>query len=106
MDKRTGNRMLRTDGISVMVSFRCKKDLKKKIETKARHMGIGESRFISDCLEMGVKRRSKYDKGKVKSLVEMQEAMNHMVTELGAGQGEQKRQVLELMERSANLWEF
>ena len=90
----------------MMVSFRCKKDLKKKIENKAEHMRIGESKFITNCIEEGVKRRSRYDKGKVNTLVKMQEDMNRMVIEFDGEQDELKEQILEFMERSTKLWEL
>lgn len=106
MDRRTGKRIMKVGTQSVMVSFRCKKDLKKKIENKAEHMGVRESKFISDCIEAGVKRRSRYDKGKVNTLVKMQEDMNHIVMEFDGEQGDLKEQVLEFMERTMKLWEF
>lgn len=106
MDKRTGKKMLKTGRKTETVSFRCTEDLKNKIETKARQMKIGESKFLSECVEEGLKRKSRYDKGKVRSLVEMQETMNHMATGFDGEQDELKEQILGLMERSIELWQF
>lgn len=106
MDKRTGKKLLKTGRKTETVSFRCTEDLKNKIESKARKMQIGESKFLSECVEEGLKRKSRYDKGKVRSLVEMQETMNHMVTDLDGEENELKQQILGLIERGIELWQF
>ncbi|MDE7019372.1 MAG: hypothetical protein K2P23_00480, partial [Lachnospiraceae bacterium] len=64
------------------------------------------SKFLSECVEEGLKRKSRYDKGKVRSLVEMQETMNHMVTDLDGEENELKQQILGLIERGIELWQF
>lgn len=106
MDKKTGVKLLKRGRKTVMVSFRCTEDLKNRIGAKAGQMKIGESKFLSDCVEEGLKRKSRYDKGKVRSLVEMQEAINHMVTDFDGEQDELKEQILGLMERGIELWQF
>lgn len=106
MDKRTGRKLLKKGRKTETITFRCTEDLKSKIETKARQMKIGESKFLSDCVEERLKRKSRYDKGKVRTLVEIQETMNHMMADFDEGQDEQKEQILGLMERGIELWQF
>lgn len=106
MNKSTGKKILKTGRKTVMVTFRCTEELKNKIETKAGQMKIRESKFLSECVEVGLKRQSRYDKGKVRSLVEMQEAMNRMVTGYDGEQDEIKEQILKLMERGIELWQI
>ena len=91
---------------NVNVSFRCTIEQDRRIEEKARSMGEKKSEFISDCVEAGLKGTTRYDKGKAKSLVEMQETMNQMIMNLGDGQQEIKKQILEYGERMIKLWEF
>lgn len=91
---------------TVNVSFRCTIEQDSRIEEKARSMGEKKSEFISDCVEAGLKGTTRYDKGKAKSLVEMQETMNQMIMNLGDGQQEIKKQILEYGERMIKLWEF
>lgn len=90
----------------VTVTFRCTKELDKKIEAKAKDMGENKSQFLSDCIEIGLKRKSRYDKGKGRSLVEIQEAMNQMIRTLTPEQENVKEQILELGERTIKLWDF
>lgn len=106
MDKRMGNRLTKPGRKTAKISIRCREEEKKKIEKKAAHMGISESKLMEEAIEAVLKRRSRYDKGKVRSLVEMQEAMNHMVRDIGDGQDEYRAMLMELMERSMGLWEF
>lgn len=102
-----GKRKLATgDKKTVNVSFRCTIEQDRRIEIKARSMGEKRSEFISDCIEAGLKRKTRYDKGKVRALVEMQETMNQMIMSLGDGQKEIREQILEYGERTMKLWEF
>ena len=91
---------------TVNVSFRCTAEQDRQIEAKAKSMGEKKSEFILDCVEAGLKRKTRYDKGKVKSLVETQEAMNQMIMSLEDGPKEIREQILEYEERMSNLWEF
>lgn len=94
------------DKKTVNISFRCTVEQDRRIEAKAKGMGEKKSEFISDCIEEGLKRKTRYDKGKVRSLVEMQEAINQMIMRLGDEQKEIREQILEYEERTMRLWEF
>ena len=98
--------MLKSDRKTVMETFRCTVDLDKKIEAKAKHMGESKSKFLSECVETGLKRKTKYDKGKVRILVEQQEIMNQLVRGLTPEQEGLKKLLLEYGERMMELWEF
>lgn len=89
-----------------MISIRCTKETKKKLEEKAERMGISSSRLLDDSIEAILKRRSRGDKGKARALVEIQETINHMIRELGNDQSSYKEQLLGLMGRMAGLWQF
>ena len=104
--KRKGKMMLKSNRKGVTETFRCTKKLDKKIGEKAGQLGVNKSQFLSDCVETGLKRKSRYDKGKVRSLVEMQEAMNQMIRTFTPEQEELKEQALRLTERTMELWEF
>lgn len=91
---------------NVTETFRCTKELDQKIEAKAKQFKQNKSQFLSDCVELGLKRRTKYDKGKGRALVEMQEAMNQTIRTLTPGQENVKGQLLELGERMIKLWDF
>lgn len=106
MRNKNGRMMLEANRKTVMETFRCTAETDKKIEAKAKHMGESKSRFLSECVETGLKRKTKYDKGKVRSLVEQQEAINQMIIGLAPEQEELKNQLLELGERMIKLWEF
>lgn len=90
----------------VTVTFRCTKELNEKIEIKAKSIGENKSQFLSDCVEKGLKRKTRYDKGKGRSLVELQEAMNQMIRAFTSEQEGEKAQILELEERMIKLWDF
>ena len=91
---------------TVNVSFRCTAEQDRQIEAIAKSMGEKKSEFILDCVEAGLKRKTRYDKGKVRALVEMQETMNQMIMSLGDGQKEIREQILEYGERTMKLWEY
>ena len=91
---------------TVNVSFRCTAEQDRQIEAKAKGMGEKKSEFILDCVEVGLKRKTRYDKGKIRSLVEMQEAMNRMIMSLEDEPKEIKKQILEYEKRMGELWEF
>ena len=106
MRSKKGRMMLRSNRKEVTITFRCTKELDKKIEAKAKHMGENKSQFLSDCVETGLKRKTRYDKGKGRSLVEMQETMNQIIRTLTPEQEKAKEQLLELEERMMKLWDF
>ena len=106
MGRTKGRIMFKSNRKDVTVTFRCTKELDKKIEEKAKHMGENRSQFLSDCVEIGLKRKTRYDKGKGRSLVEMQEAMNQIIRTLTPEQEKMKEQILELEERTMRLWDF
>lgn len=106
MGRTKGRMMFKANRKEVTVTFRCTKELDKKIEEKTKRMGENRSQFLSDCVEIGLKRRTRYDKGKGRSLVEMQEAMNQMIRTLTPEQEDEKAQILELEERMMKLWDF
>ena len=106
MDRGSGKRLSRMNRKTAMISVRCREDEKRKIEQKADRMGISESKLIEEAIEVVLKRKTRSDKNKVKTLVEMQETMNQMVRDLGDEQDEYRMQLLGLMERTINLWEF
>lgn len=89
-----------------MISIRCTKETKNKLEEKAERMGISSSRLLDDSIEAILKRRSRGDKGKARTLVETQETMNHMIRNLGNDQTGYKEQLMGLMEGMAGLWQF
>ena len=80
--------------------------MNEKIEEKAKHMGENKSQFLADCVERGLKRQARYDKGKGRSLVEMQEAINQIKRAPIPEQEKVKEQILELEERMMKLWDF
>lgn len=91
---------------SVTETFRCTKELDQKIEAKAKHLGENKSQFISECVEEGLKRKTRYDKGNGRTMVEAQEAMNQIIRTLTPEQENVKEQLLELGERMIRLWDF
>lgn len=95
-----------TDKKAISVSFRCTVGLNRQIEAKAKHMEEKKSKFISDCIEAGLKRKTRYDKGKARALVEMQEDLNHMIRNIGNEQQGLKEEILKYEERTMKLWEF
>jgi len=98
--------LLLTQRKEVTETFRCTRELDKKIEKRAKQMGENKSQFLSDCVEMGLKRKTRYDKGKCRSMVEMQEALNQIIMTLTPEQENVKEQLLELGERAIKLWDF
>lgn len=106
MRKTKGRMMLKSSRKDVTITFRCTKEMDKKIEEKAKHMGENKSQFLSDCVEKGLKRQTRYDKGKGRSLVEMQEAMNQIIRAFTPEQEKVKEQILGLEERMMKLWDF
>lgn len=91
---------------NVTETFRCTKELDQKIEAKAKYLGENKSQFLSECVEEGLKRKTKYDKGKGRTLVEIQEAMNQIIRILTPEQENVKEQLLELGEGMIRLWDF
>ncbi len=98
--------IMRSNRKNVTETFRCTKELDQKIEAKAKRMGENKSQFLSDCVELGLKRKTRYDKGKGRSLVETQEAMNQIIRALTPEQENVKEQILKLTERMMKLWDF
>ena len=83
-----------------------KEEMKKGIEDIINKEGYGSSDNRFTNIEAGLKRKTRYDKGKVRALVEMQETMNQMIMSLGDGQKEIREQILEYGERTMKLWEY
>lgn len=106
MRRTKGKMMLKSNRKEVTITFRCTKEMEKRIEAKAERMGENKSKFLSDCIETGLKRQTRYDKGKGRSLVEMQETMNQIIRTLTPEQEKVKGQILELEERMMKLWDF
>ena len=106
MDQRTGVKLLKMERKTAKISIRCTEETKRKIAAKAERMETSESRLLEEAVDVILRRRSRYDKGKARTLVETQEAMNHMVRELGNDQSGSREQLLDLMERMAGLWQF
>ncbi len=69
-------------------------------------MGIFQTLPILKPFSFPVSSNTRYDKGKGRSLVEMQEAMNQIIRTLTPGQENVKGQLLELGERMIKLWDF
>ena len=106
MGRTKGKMMFKSNRKDVTITFRCTKEMDKKIEVKAERMGENKSQFLSDCIERGLKRKTRYDKGKGRALVEMQEATNQIIRTLTPEQEKVKEQILELEERMMKLWDF
>lgn len=106
MGSTKGRVMFKSERKEVTITFRCTKEMDKRIEAKAELMGENKSKFLSDCVERGLERKRRYDKGKGRSLVEMQEAMNHVIRTFTPEQEKMKEQILELGERMMKLWDF
>ena len=106
MRRTKGKMMLKSNRKEVTITFRCTKEMDKKIEAKAERMGENKSQFLADCVETGLKRQTRYDKGKGRSLVEIQEAMNQIIRTLTPEQKKMKEQILQLEERMIKLWDF
>ena len=50
MGRTKGRMMFKANRKEVTVTFRCTKELDKKIEEKTKRMGENRSQFLSDCV--------------------------------------------------------
>lgn len=101
-----GKLKLRPSRKSMIETFRCTKELDQKIEAKAKYLGENKSQFLSVCVEEGLKRKTRYDKGKGRTLVETQETINQIIRTLTPEQENVKEQLLKLGEGMVRLWDF
>lgn len=88
------------------VSIRCLPETKRKMQNKAEKMGVSVSDFALNCIETNLKRNTKWSKHKVRTLVEVQEAMNQMILNLDLDQQEIKNRMIDLSKGEMGLWDF
>lgn len=88
------------------ISFRCASELKRKIKAKADKFGVSDSVYIIECIEENLKRNTKRNKDKVRTLVEMQEAMNQFLLNTDFEDQEAKDKLINIMKGAMDLWGF
>lgn len=88
------------------MSFKCTKELKRKIKAKADKFGVTDSVYILDCIETNLRRSAKGNKHKVKVLVELQEAVNQLLLDIDPENQEIKDQLINIMKGAMDLWDF
>ena len=88
------------------ISIRCLPETKRKMQNKAEKIGVSISDFALECIETNLKRNSKWSKHQIRTLVEVQEAMNQMMLSLEPEQKEIKNQLIDLSKGEMGLWDF
>lgn len=92
---------------SVNLSVRCTPKLEDRIKSKSRQLDMSVSEFVSNCIEGGLARKTKYDRHKARALVEMQIKLDQIILRLSPEQKDIKEQLIgfarnEVME----LWDI
>lgn len=87
-------------------AIRCTPKMEIRMKNKAKQLGMSTSEFVNNCIEAGLARRTKYDRYHVVALVQAQEALNHIIMELGSGQENIKKTLVDFSrEEFMKLWE-
>ena len=105
MYKKTGYRLSDKDKKSASVTVRCVPEMQKRVKNKADALGVTVSEFVSDCIEMKMKRNTKNDKRKVRILVEAQETLNQIILSLTPQQQEIKDKLIDYSKGVMELWD-
>lgn len=86
------------------IPFRCTSVMKNKIERKSEQL-YGKkniSKFVSECIEMNLKKKTKSDKKHARALVELQEALNHII--IDTANEEIKENLITFSKGAMDLW--
>lgn len=106
MHKKSKNTMSAKNKKTENISFKCTMELKRKIKDKADKFGVSDSTYIIECIEENLKRNTRGNKHKVKTLVEMQEAMNQFLISIDSENQEIKNRIIEISKGAMDLWDF
>lgn len=97
---------IKQTGKIAVITFRCTSEMGQKIKNKSNRLGLNVSAFTLNCVEAGLDRKTKYDKKRVKEMVEVQESLNQLVSSMNPEQEESIKKLLDISKEMMKLWEF
>lgn len=99
-------RIKEEDKKNEIINYRCTTDMKRRIERKSEELygKKNTSKFISDCIESNMKRKTRRDKRHARALVESQEALNRLI--INTEDEEMKKRLIDYMKGTMGLWDY
>lgn len=95
-----------TEKKSANFSIRCTPKMEIRMKNKAKQLGMSTSEFVNNCIEASLARKTKYDRYHIAALVQAQEALNCIIMDLGPGQENIKKTLVDFSgEEFMKLWE-
>ena len=92
---------------SSVITIRCTPDMERRIKSKAGQLGKPVSEIVLSCIDEGLRKNTRHDKQRVRVLVETQETLNILRSNLEQSSGKQvSEQLKDISKEMIRLWDY
>ena len=92
---------------SSVITIRCTPDMERRIKSKAGQLGKPVSEIVLSCIDEGLRKNTRHDKQRVRALVETQETLNILISNLEQSSGKQvSEQLKDISKEMIRLWDY
>ena len=92
---------------SSVITIRCTPDMERRIKSKAGQLGKPVSEIVLSCIDEGLRKNTRHDKQRVRVLVETQETLNILISNLEQSSVKQvSEQLKDISKEMIRLWDY